>query len=247
MCPKVICLVPSLTETLIECGVEVVGRTQFCIHPQEKVTNIPVVGGTKRAFWSRTEGLGADFVIMDREENTLEMAKQAPLPLLDTHIVSLETAAEEFKKLSEFLMNSKLLEISERYRKIASMPPKKLNLDALPGVQMWINKPSNDVEKIIYIIWRNPWMRVHRGCYIGSVLAQFGVELEALGHYPEVPESELVSPHNLVLFSSEPYLFGKELDGLKSLGNSAKALVDGESISWFGKRSLEFLEKSVQP
>jgi len=247
MCPKVICLVPSLTETLIECGVDVVGRTQFCIHPKEKVANIPIVGGTKRAFWSRTKGLKADFVIMDREENTRDMAEKSPFPVLDTHIISLETAAEEFKKLSQQLSNSKLQSIADRYRKVAEKPPQKLNIEALPGVQKWINKPLEDIEKIIYIIWRNPWMRVHRDCYIGSVLAKLGIELEAQGRYPEVDESELTAAHHLVLFSSEPYLFGKEIDTLKTLGNSSKVLVDGEAFSWFGIRSLEFIENCLQP
>ena len=49
-------MVPSLTETLIECGVEVIGRTRFCVHPLDKVSTIPVVGGTKEINW----GDGAD-------------------------------------------------------------------------------------------------------------------------------------------------------------------------------------------
>lgn len=247
MCPKVVCLVPSLTETLIACGVDVVGRTSFCIHPKDRVGSIPIVGGTKRAFWSRLEGLNADFVIMDREENTRAMAENSPVPVLDTHIVSLETAADEFAKLSGPLSNSKLSDIADRYRQIASAEFKKRDLEELPGVLQWIKKPSSPIEKIIYIIWRNPWMRVHRDCYIGSALAKFGVEIEAHGRYPQVPEDELLSPRNLLLFSSEPYLFGKEIHELSTLGQGPKALVDGELWSWFGVRSLGFLEKSRQP
>ena len=45
---RVVSLVPSLTETLIDCGVNVVGRTRFCIHPADRVHDIPAVGGTKQ-------------------------------------------------------------------------------------------------------------------------------------------------------------------------------------------------------
>ena len=40
---RVASLVPSWTETLIESGVEVVGRTRFCVHPGA-TKGIPVVG-----------------------------------------------------------------------------------------------------------------------------------------------------------------------------------------------------------
>ena len=72
---RVVSLVPSLTETLLECGVEVVGRTRFCIHPADKVADIPAVGGTKEVNWQRCLALEPDLVVMDKEENTLEMAQ----------------------------------------------------------------------------------------------------------------------------------------------------------------------------
>ncbi|SVA87197.1 uncharacterized protein METZ01_LOCUS140051, partial [marine metagenome] len=62
---KVVSLVPSLTETLLACGVEVVGRTRYCIHPAETVRDISVVGGTKGVNWQRVSELSPDLVIMD--------------------------------------------------------------------------------------------------------------------------------------------------------------------------------------
>ena len=64
---RVICLVPSLTETLIECGVNVVGRTRFCIHPKDRVEQIAKVGGTKGVNWERCAQLEPDLVVFDRE------------------------------------------------------------------------------------------------------------------------------------------------------------------------------------
>ncbi|MBM7456943.1 hypothetical protein HNR62_002845 [Oceanisphaera litoralis] len=34
---RVVFMVPSWTETLIECGVNVVGRTRYCVHPADRV------------------------------------------------------------------------------------------------------------------------------------------------------------------------------------------------------------------
>ncbi len=246
MCPKVICLVPSLTETFLECGVDVVGRTQFCVHPAERVASIPVVGGTKKAFWSRMTNLQADFVIMDREENTLEMAQSSPYPVLDVHITSLQSAADEFRRLAVRLQCEKLADIADRYQSIAKSPSEKRDILQLPGVVKWLRKPTAVVEKIIYVIWKNPWMCVHRDCYVGDVLAKMGVEVESHGRYPEISNSELHKEGNALLFSSEPYPFLSEEQELFNSGNAAMALVDGESFSWFGIRSLQFLERTRQ-
>ena len=64
-------MVPSLTETLIDCGVEVVGRTRFCIHPLDKIRTIPVVGGTKEVNWGRCAKLNPNLVVFDKEEEAM--------------------------------------------------------------------------------------------------------------------------------------------------------------------------------
>ena len=47
--PRIVCLVPSITELICDLGLapQLVGRTGFCIHPWETVRRIPKVGGTK--------------------------------------------------------------------------------------------------------------------------------------------------------------------------------------------------------
>ena len=46
---RIVSLVPSLTELVFDLGLEneLVGRTKFCIHPQDKIQSIAKVGGTK--------------------------------------------------------------------------------------------------------------------------------------------------------------------------------------------------------
>ena len=47
--PRIVSLVPSLTELVCELGLsaQLVGRTGFCIHPRAVLRPIPKVGGTK--------------------------------------------------------------------------------------------------------------------------------------------------------------------------------------------------------
>ena len=54
---RIISLVPSLTETLIWADAHVVGRTRFCIHPESRVDEIQIVGGTKKIDLSKIVNL----------------------------------------------------------------------------------------------------------------------------------------------------------------------------------------------
>ena len=69
-------LVPSWTETLICAGVDVVGRTRFCIHPEGKVGSIAALGGTKNLKSQELMNLKPDLIILDQEENPKEFIKR---------------------------------------------------------------------------------------------------------------------------------------------------------------------------
>jgi hypothetical protein len=64
------------------------------------ITNIPIVGGTKDVAWDLVSDLKPDIVLLDQEENPLEMAEECPLPILTTHVNSLETLQTELMKSS---------------------------------------------------------------------------------------------------------------------------------------------------
>ena len=46
---RVVSLVPSVTESLFDLGLghKVVGITDYCLHPADKVSGLPRLGGTK--------------------------------------------------------------------------------------------------------------------------------------------------------------------------------------------------------
>lgn len=237
---RVVSLVPSWTETLIDAGVEVVGRTRYCIHPQDKVQSIPAVGGTKKVDWEKIAELKPDLVIFDREENTKEMSSECPLPWHATHVRSINDMPGELKGLADVLQVPALDEFAARWRKVVESPAGSFNRNQPPAFLEW-TKHTEANGPVIYVIWQEPWMAVGPETFIGSVFSWFGCTLWGdKRKYPEFDPSKL--PQDcLFLCSSEPYPFVKRQDLLSELPG-AVALVDGEKLGWFGVRSLNFLE-----
>ncbi|WP_413574922.1 helical backbone metal receptor [Bdellovibrio sp. HCB290] len=243
---RVVCMVPSWTETLLKAGINVVGRTRFCIHPAKMITNIPIVGGTKEVSWDLVMDLKPDIVLMDQEENPLEMAEECPVKYLATHVYSLESLQQELVKLGEFFENAPLLEMAVDVLDILEKPNAKFNAKKIPGILEWVKMPTQEYSEALYLIWKNPWMAVSRETYIGSVLEKLGMKVVELPEGEKYPVIELEDhPNALCLFSSEPFPFAKKVSDLKGLGVEG-AIVNGESFSWFGVRSIEFLKETLK-
>ncbi len=241
---RVVSLVPSWTETLVECGVEVVGRTRFCIHPHEKIKDIPVVGGTKNCDWEKVKLLKPDLVIFDEEENLREMAEACPYPWISTHVIGMQDMEAELNKLGLRLENAGLLQLSRRWGRVAAISMRERTGGEILGVMSWLRRAQAPTRKFVYVIWKDPWMAASESTFIGSIFRHFGFEnyfaLEKTTEkYPKF-EMEQIPDDVLLLFSSEPYPFGKKIP---EIGSHAAAIVDGEKYSWFGIRSLRFLEE----
>lgn len=242
---RVVSMVPSWTETLLKAGVDVVGRTRFCIHPPQKITNIPVVGGTKEAAWELISDLKPDLVLLDKEENPLEMAEECPVPYLATHVHSLETLQVELARLGETFKNAALMEMSVQCLDILEAPTPKWDFKNIPGFLEWVQMPSEDHDEVLYMIWKKPWMSVTRETYIGSVLEKLGAKMVVFEEGEKYPVVDLENHDKaFMLFSSEPYPFKKRINDLKAEGLYG-AVVDGECYSWFGARSLDFLSERL--
>lgn len=253
---RVVSMVPSWTETLIEAGVEVVGRTRFCIHPADKVKTIPVVGGTKDLDSEMLKSLKFDYLILDKEENRKEMFEEAgECEILVTHVQSCADVSTELKVLASKLKNKKLAEYASRWS-AAIKAQSERNLSEVShmndqpseklGIIDWIRKPTGPIAKVVYVIWKNPYMAVTQETFVGSMLEIVGLatdlsEVEFGKKYPEIKIENFDSAKTLFLFSSEPFPFHKKRKDIESL-DILSAIVDGEKFSWFGVRSLEFLE-----
>lgn len=241
---RVVCLVPSWPETLIEAGVDVCGRTRFCIHPKESVTSIPIVGGTKEVDWEKIKNLRPDLIILDQEENPKQFSEKSAFPWLATHVTDLESARNEMFRLGEVLKNKQLQTWADEWDQLLSQPCGPWNPDQVPGEIEKIHGQRASSHRILYVIWKNPWMVVNHKTFIASVLEFLGADLAEIPNeknYPEVDE-DFLKKYQL-LFSSEPFPFHKKENELRASGLSGH-IVDGESYSWFGIRSLRFIAKA---
>lgn len=252
-------MVPSWTEMLIQLNIPVVGRTRFCIEPTERVKQIPTVGGTKDWNWAHIESLNPDLLILDKEENPKFMSENHSIPFVATHVQNIESCAQGIDQINIALsshiskkIQGDLENLSQRWRNIKKVSRASKNLYSLPysewpDIIEWIEKPTEPISSIYYLIWKNPWMVASRNTFIGDLCSCLGIEISPVGEltkYPQLELDKLDAKKTLLLFSSEPFPFHKKKSEIKNLGFPA-ALVDGQSFSWFGIRSLVFLENQM--
>ena len=97
-------------------------------------------------------------------------------------------------------------------------------------------------ERVLYLIWRDPWMSVARDTYISATLRAVGwetVPTAASDRYPEIDwRAPWVKEAGRVLLSSEPYRFrDKHVGEVARLSGRPADLIDGEMASWYGSRA----------
>lgn len=241
-------MVPSWTETLLQCGINVVGRTRFCIHPSSRVAQIPVVGGTKDINWEKVLALKPDVLLLDKEENTEEMFLRSPCETVVTHVDKLQSMPSQLAILADRMGASGdgLRKMSFEFEQILSsrpLPWAKLP-ERIPGEIQLICREVQDLDRLVYVIWKDPWMSISPQTYIGSVLDYLGAGnflVASENKYPQIDFKSYDLQRTYFLFSSEPYPFLKKKSELAGLGLQG-CFVDGESYSWFGSRSLRFLQ-----
>jgi len=228
---KVISLCPSITETLIELDINVIGRTKFCIHPKEKIQQIQIVGGTKSVHYDRIHHLKPDLIICEKEENTPEIVetleKQYPV-----YVVNVESWKDGLKMMTNFG------KIFQQEKKIDEW------LKLLP------ESPPTIVQKkrVAYLIWKEPLMTVGKTTYINDVLNSLGFINPFENRperYPQISFEELQSAELDFLFlSSEPFPFkDKHIQEFKqNLPDVHIQIVDGEMFSWYGVRMIRAID-----
>ena len=239
---RIISLVPSLTELLVDLGLEesIVGITKFCIHPKHLLSDKTVVGGTKKVNYKKIRSLQPDLIIGNKEENTEEMMKElyeiAPVYISD--IITLEDSLQ-------FISDIGLVCNREKESKQLIQKINKALKDFTDFIK---NKP---VRKVTYFIWNKPWMVVGSNNYINEILKLNKLENifgNAPNRYPDVYVEYFydLSPElkpELILLPSEPYPFKKEhIKELKKHVDCQIKLVDGEMFSWYGSRILKAFE-----
>ncbi|MDV7143150.1 helical backbone metal receptor [Tropicimonas sp. TH_r6] len=247
---RLVSLVPSWTETLLEAGVDVVGRIRFCIHPKARVGTIPMIGGPRDPDWTAIAKLRPDLVIADREESPRAVLDRSTAPLFLTHVRDTASVAVELDRMAARVAgrgvpNAILSEMAQRWR-VATGRARQVDILDLPGVVEWCRRPEQGVTSILYLVWKDPWMAASRQSFIGSMVDALGfpAQLPNFEHtYQHIELDGFDDPSILLAFASEPYAFtpASVIDTIGQMSNPA-ALVDGETYCWYGLRSLRALE-----
>ena len=234
---RIVSLVPSITELLCDLGLgqSLVGRTGFCIHPRDVVRGIRKVGGTKDVRLDVVRELEPTHVVVNVDENRRETAEE--LATFVPHVVVTHPLGPDDNPCLYRLLGGIFGREEAAERLCVDFA------EALRGVQAGA---ARERSRVLYLIWREPWMTVSRDTYISRTLALFGwdtVPAETPERYPTV-DLAAVAPHvDRVLLSSEPYRFReKHLAEAAALAPEATvSLIDGEMTSWYGSRAIEGL------
>jgi len=239
---RIVCLVPSITELLFDLGLgaQVVGRTGFCIHPKDRVKRVSKVGGTKAIDASRIKRLAPTHLIANIDENprtaVAELAAFVPNVVV-THPVQPRDNLALYRLLGGIFSREEQAE--ELCRRFEAAYEQTIAVAAA-----WPR------QRVLYLIWKSPWMTVARDTYISRMLASVRwdtCEIKSEARYPAFePTPGLLQEEDVVLLSSEPYSFRERhrleiLELLPAHSRTRVALIDGSMASWYGSRAIQGL------
>ena len=231
---RIVSLVPSITETLFAFGLDdaVVGATDYCVHPGDRLAQGPRVGGTKNVRVDEVVALEPELVIANREENrrrNVEALEARGLRVFVTYVRTLTEAVRDLGTLGR---------IMRCHAKAAAIARE---LDAALAEVGGAPAP-----RVLALIWKKPWMTFNADTFAHDLSSASGGRnpfADAAARYPRISEAELaaVDPE-VILLPTEPYAFGeedrRELGSLdcQAARNGRVHVVEGELLSWYGPR-----------
>lgn len=230
---KIISLVPSLTELLYELGLSqrIVGVTKFCVHPAQARKTKTIIGGTKQFRMEVIHHLYPDLIIGNKEENYREGIESLSLhyPVWMSDITTLEDALQMILSIGNITgTEAKAFALAENIRQKFVLLKEKTAFCSRP--------------RVLYLIWRRPWMAAGKNTFIDDMLQWAGWQnVLALPRYPVLTEKQMTElAPDWVFLSSEPFPFGqKHIAELRPLLPKARfQLVEGQMFSWYGSRLL---------
>ena len=241
--PRIVSLVPSLTELLCDLGLadKLVGRSGFCIRPRDIVKAIPKMGGTKDADIEKIRAAAPTHLVVNVDENRREQV-DALARFVPHVVVTHPNTPEDNLELSRlfggiFRREAQADALAADFR--AAREELRRAAERLPR------------ERVLYLIWKDPWMTVARETYISAMLAAAGWDTLPEQSEARYPETDAVSPGltliDRVLLSTEPYRFTERhlAEAAARFGAPAR-LIDGEMVSWYGSRAAAGLRYLAQ-
>lgn len=209
---RVVSLVPSMTETLCEWGIEPVACTRFC-----EREDIEHVGGTKDPDLDAIARLEPDLVIVDREENRREDHDALVAAGVPVRVVQIRAPGDLAGQLGSLASE---LGVGWAMPHLPEAGP--------PSLSAFVP------------IWKRPWMALGAPTYGSELLSILGVS-NVFGSdddpYPSTTLEEAAARRpDVVLAPSEPYPFAERHRA--ELEQVAPVLfVNGKDLVWWGVRT----------
>lgn len=231
---RVVSLVPSISESIIELGIgdRLVGITDYCPDPTGKSDLIVAVGGTRSPDIEAISALKPELVLANQEENSLETVEELErlgIPVWVTFPKNVDDAIQILWAMARIFQIEK------------EAAPRLTHLERMLD---WTRRASfmSPSMRVFCPIWQGEheqaglwWMTINQETYVDSVISISGgenifkmrerrypmesdlglAEAEKTGErdtrYPRVTVEEVkaLSPE-VVLLPSEPYSFGEE-------------------------------------
>ncbi len=261
----VVSLVPSLTESLFDLQLDdkLIGRTEYCVYPAEKVAAVPALGGTKNPDIERIIAMQPGLVLANYEENRkadVEALREAGIAVWVTFP---RTIQDVFNLLWNIMHLFDSTAMVARIRLIEQIYDRLLNM---------AEAREDELPAVFVPVWYDPLMTANQETYLHDVLRVCGAKnvfvererqfpLEAdLGEadplpdddprvqgrdrrYPRVSKAELEAAQpDVILLPDEPFAFTEaHLPFFQALDVPAAAdnrihLVDGSLLTWHGTR-----------
>lgn len=246
---RIVSLVPSITETLFSLGVgeRVVGVTDYCTHPPDKIARVAKVGGTKNPRLEAIVQLGPDLIILNDEENRREDFAWLDEHGLPVYVTAPRTVADGIAMVDRLGVVLGCQEASD---------PMVTALRA-SYEQLIEEVASHPRLRVFCPIWRKPWMSFNADTYADNMLWCCGGE-NVLRNQAEryfstsLAEVAALAPE-VVLLPSEPYPFtAQHFVHLKPLADTPAGraghfyCVDGMALCWYGPRIADGLTQLSQ-
>ena len=234
---RIVSLVPSITELLFDLGLgaRIVGRTGFCVHPAPAVRDVPKVGGTKDVKLDALRALRPTHVVVNVDEN--EAGAVEAMRRFVPHVVVTHPNAPE-DNLALIALLSALFGAERRAGELSAALRRELEL---------CRQSDWPRERVLYLIWKDPWMTIAADTYIARTLACVNWTVTTppggwagAARYPQVDDVfAAANAVDRVLLSTEPFLFTEaHARELRTQVAPPVQLIDAEMTSWYGSRAI---------
>ncbi|MCB0833744.1 MAG: ABC transporter substrate-binding protein [Bacteroidetes bacterium] len=231
---RVVSLIPSITESLFELGLEssVQGVSKYCIYPAGLTDGKRKVGGQKNPDFQAIEEINPDLIILNREENKPDHIRK----LGEKYPIWVTYPRQFLDTLALLRDLGGIFGVSvDDYQSEIRAGVEALHLEAAQRC------------RVLYLIWRNPWMSINGDTFIHDVLKLHGLDNVFAEHperYFEVSVDEIISKNpEMIILPDEPYRFLKKHIAefgdlpIQAVASGRVFLADGTYFCWYGTRS----------